>query len=74
MKARGMGLSLPLAGVSMTLAGGTPPGIRLASTIDEVPDSWQFAQFKPTPRHHLAVAVRRRGRNRAIALRELRAE
>jgi len=74
IKARGMGLSLPLDGFSMQLAAGRPPGIRFATTIDDAAGTWQFAQFRPTPRHHLAVAVRRRGGDRAIRLRELRVE
>jgi 4'-phosphopantetheinyl transferase len=74
IKARGMGMSLPLDGFSMTIGAGHAPSILFAPTIDDDPGSWQFAQFRPTPRHHLAVAVRRRGPDRAIELRELRVE
>ena len=74
IKARGMGLSLPLDGFSMTIDESGPASIRFSPAIDDDPATWQFAQFRPTPRHHLAVAVRRRGRDRAIRLRELRVE
>ncbi len=70
IKARGMGMSLPLDGFSMQLADGRPPGITFEASIDDDPGTWQFAQFRPTPRHLLAVAVRRRGHNRAIDVRE----
>ena len=74
IKARGQGLSLPLDGFSMQLAAGGPLSIRFSTTIDDEAATWQFAQFRPTPRHRLAVAVRRRGGDRAIQLRELRVE
>lgn len=71
MKARGMGLSLPLDGFSMRLDA-HPVTIRFTDAIDDDPRTWQFAQFTPSPRHRLAVAVRRRGSDRAILVREFR--
>jgi len=71
IKARGMGLSLPLDGFTMQI-GTDAASIRFAPSIDDDPSTWQFAQFTPTPRHRLAVAVRRRGRDRGIRLREFR--
>ena len=70
IKARGMGLSLPLDGFSMQLDPERPPRIHFAAAIDTAPDSWQFAQFNPSPCHRLAVAVRRPGRDLAIRVRE----
>lgn len=70
IKARGMGLSLPLDGFSMHLDAGAPR-ITFAPSIDDAPASWQFAQFHPSPRHRLAVAIRRRGPDLAIRWREL---
>jgi 4'-phosphopantetheinyl transferase len=67
IKARGMGMSLPLDGFSMHLEDGGPPRIRF-SEIDDRADSWQFAQFRLPPRHYVAVAVRRRERDRTIRL------
>ena len=74
IKARGMGLSLPLDGFSMRLEDGRPPRIRFTSALQDTPERWQFAQFRPTPRHCLAVAVRRHGPDRAIRLREFTLE
>jgi 4'-phosphopantetheinyl transferase len=74
IKARGMGLSLPLDGFSMLLDGGGSPRIRFLPSLPDDPASWQFAQFRPTPRHCLAVAVRRRGRDRAIHVGEFTLE
>jgi 4'-phosphopantetheinyl transferase len=71
IKARGMGLSLPLDGFSIEIDAGGPPRISFAAAMDEDPRSWQFAQFNPTPKHRLAVAVRRRDRDLAIRIREL---
>jgi len=71
IKARGLGLSLPLDGFSMQLEAGGPPRIRFTGSIDAAPESWQFAQFDPSPRHRLALAVRRHGPDLAIRLREL---
>ena len=56
IKARGLGLSLPLDGFSMQLDPDGPPRISFAAAIDTDPDSWQFAQH-PSPRHRLAVAA-----------------
>ena len=74
IKARGMGLSLPLDGFSMLLDGAGPPRIRFLPSLPDDAASWQFAQFRPTPRHCLAVAVRRRGAERTIHLREFTLE
>jgi len=71
IKARGMGLSLPLDRFSMRLDGDGPPRIAFAAGADDEPESWQLAQFTPTPAHRLAVAVRRRGPDLSIRLREL---
>jgi 4'-phosphopantetheinyl transferase len=74
IKARGMGLSLPLDGFSMHPAAGGPPRIRFTATIEDDPQSWQFEQFEPSARHRLAVAVRRRGADLAMRFRELEVE
>lgn len=69
IKARGMGLSLPLNSFSMILDAAAPR-ISFAAGVNDDPTSWQFAQFDPSPRHRLAVAVRRRGPDLAIRFRE----
>jgi 4'-phosphopantetheinyl transferase len=71
IKARGLGLSLPLDGFSIHLETAGPPRISFAAAIADDPGTWQFAQFDPSPRHRLAVAVRRRGPDLAIRIREL---
>jgi 4'-phosphopantetheinyl transferase len=70
IKARGMGLSLPLDGFSMLVDGGGPPSIRFSAQIDDDPATWQFARFSPARRYCGAVAVRRRGADVAIQVRE----
>lgn len=70
IKARGLGLALPLDGFSMHLDGAAAASIRLSAAIDDDAQTWQFARFRPSPRHRLALAVRRRGADRAIRLDE----
>lgn len=60
IKARGMGLSLPLEQFSFHLAEGQPVCISFDPRLEDDPLSWQFAQFRPTPRHMIAAALRRR--------------
>jgi 4'-phosphopantetheinyl transferase len=66
LKARGVGLSLPLADFSIHLGGSGPPlggvapiSISFAPQLDDDPAWWQFALLHPTPQHALAVAIRR---------------
>jgi 4'-phosphopantetheinyl transferase len=59
IKARGMGLALPLMDFAFTLSPSRPPAIAFSGGISDVPETWQFVQSWPTPSHRLAVAVRR---------------
>ncbi|HVA45288.1 MAG TPA: 4'-phosphopantetheinyl transferase superfamily protein [Pirellulales bacterium] len=59
LKARGVGLSLGLHRFSMHFSPGQAPTISFAPGLVDDPAAWQFAQFRPAPRHLLAVAVRR---------------
>ncbi|MGE3886335.1 MAG: 4'-phosphopantetheinyl transferase superfamily protein [Vicinamibacterales bacterium] len=61
IKARGMGLALPLRRFAFRLASPGPPSIAFDPEIDDDAQTWQFAQAWPTGRHRLAVAVRRSG-------------
>jgi 4'-phosphopantetheinyl transferase len=56
IKARGMGLSLPLDGFWFDLGSGAPR-IRFAATCPDRPGRWHFEQHQPTPHHKLALAV-----------------
>jgi 4'-phosphopantetheinyl transferase len=70
VKARGLGLTLPLREFSFSLTGARIR-IEFAAPGDDVASSWQFALLRPTPSHLLAVAVCR-GENpeRRIVVRE----
>ena len=65
IKARGMGLALPLDQFAFDLDRAAPPGaaapIHLAFTPEMNDDEarWHFTRFHPTPQHALALAVRR---------------
>jgi 4'-phosphopantetheinyl transferase len=69
IKARGVGMSLPLHAISFSLAG---TRIRIASGVpgDTASDRWNFTSMRPTPRHLLAVAQRGDGPSRTLIVRE----
>jgi len=62
IKARGMGLSIPLDKFWFLLDGEvpapSPARLVLAPDMDDDASAWSFAQFQPTERHLLAVARR----------------
>ena len=71
IKARGMGLSLPLDGFSMVLGSDRPPTIAFAPAIhDDDATAWQFVQFSPSQHHRLALAIRRNGTEVVVRFRE----
>ncbi len=59
LKARGAGLSLPLAHFAFHLAPGAPPRISFDERLPDVPEAWQFVLLRPSARHFGALAVRR---------------
>lgn len=58
IKARGLGLSVPLASFAFSLEGSSPT-VRCEVELGDPGEAWQFQQLWPTPRHAAAVAVRR---------------
>jgi 4'-phosphopantetheinyl transferase len=60
IKARGMGLALPLDGFAFSLEEGHPPRITMDAVLDDEA-SWEFVQLRPTPAHLVSLCVRRRG-------------
>ena len=61
IKARGLGLALPLNQFTFLRTPGQAPTIEFAPELHDAAASWQFAQFWPTPTHRMAVAIRRAG-------------
>jgi 4'-phosphopantetheinyl transferase len=61
IKARGLGLALPLDGFAFDLDQPGPLRIAFAATLADDPAAWQFAQFRAGPVHPLAVAIHRPG-------------
>ena len=59
IKARGMGLTLPLEQFSFHLEAGQPVRISFDPRLHDDPHSWQFTQFQPTSQHQMAAAIRR---------------
>jgi 4'-phosphopantetheinyl transferase len=68
IKARGLGLALPLRHFTFVRWPGCAPTIQFAPELHDEPTSWQFAQFWPTPHHRMAVAVRRVGTDLPITV------
>jgi 4'-phosphopantetheinyl transferase len=56
VKARGMGLQLPLDKFSMHVAPLRKLAITFSGDLGDDPKSWCFSKFSPSPRHRLAVA------------------
>jgi 4'-phosphopantetheinyl transferase len=56
IKARGMGLSLPLESFWFELEP-PPPQLRCTPRCDDQPEGWWFGHFRPTPFHWAALAV-----------------
>jgi len=68
VKARGLGLSIPLEAFSIVLDG---PAIRLEfdPEIDDDPSRWQLARFDLSPTHAAAVVARVAGRGGSFVVR-----
>lgn len=58
IKARGMGLAIPLDQFSFLIDEGKEPGIAFDPRLEDDPAAWQFARLRPTRGHAVAVAVR----------------
>lgn len=59
IKARGMGLSIPLDQFSFRLRSTEPIGISFAPELVDDPNSWYFERHTPSNSHTLSLAVRR---------------
>ncbi len=71
IKARGMGLSLPLSDFAFCLRPPALPTITFDAALEDDPSSWQFYQASPTPAHRLGLAVRRNGLDLPIRVRKV---
>lgn len=71
IKARGLGLALPLADFAFTLSPPAPPAIAFEPSLDDDPAAWQFYQDWPTPHHRLGLAVRREGADLPVRVRSV---
>lgn len=74
IKARGLGLAIPLGEFAFTLRPPAPPRVQFAEGFDDDAARWQFWQAWPTPRHRVALAVERTGPDLAVALRMIAVE
>ena len=58
IKARGLGLALPLRKFSMHVDEDRSVSITMDPSIGDVPEGWYFQLFDPTDTHRLAVGIR----------------
>jgi len=62
IKARGLGLSLPLGQFSFQLDEAGPISISFDPRLGDEPEDWQFALYRPSVRHVMAAALHRGAR------------
>jgi 4'-phosphopantetheinyl transferase len=68
IKARGLGLAVPLADFAFHLDGHDRVRITFTPRIDDHPQQWQFTRFVLKERHKVAVALRRTGQDARLTL------
>lgn len=66
IKARGMGLSLPLRRFAFSLAEDRPPAISFTGPDRSDPSDWQFAELRLDSRFQVALAVERPASERLV--------
>lgn len=70
IKARGLGLSIPLNLFWFDVEG-EDIGFSADESLGEAPGNWQFRQFRASPRHLIAVAAQTGGAPLSLRVREL---
>ncbi|MEP7118785.1 MAG: 4'-phosphopantetheinyl transferase superfamily protein, partial [Acidobacteriota bacterium] len=68
IKARGLGLALPLDAFAFGLRPPLSPSIAFADGFNDLPARWQFWQAWPTSEHRLALAIERDGADLSVTL------
>ena len=61
IKARGMGLAIPLHEFAFAIRPPAAPVIRFVDGFEDSPERWQFWQAWPTATHRLSLAIEREG-------------
>ena len=74
IKARGLGLAIPLADFAFVLRPPSPPVVTFVDGFDDDAARWQFWQAWPTADHRIGLAIERTGRDLDVRLRTLPAE
>jgi 4'-phosphopantetheinyl transferase len=69
IKARGLGLAIPLDAFAFTLRPPQLPTVGFVDGFDDRADRWQFWQEWPTPAHRLSLAIERHGPDLPVHLR-----
>jgi 4'-phosphopantetheinyl transferase len=69
IKARGLGLAIPLHHFAFTRHPDGGRTVRFVAELGDDPGTWQFWQATPDPAHRLALAVRRAGADLVVRVR-----
>jgi 4'-phosphopantetheinyl transferase len=57
IKARGLGLSIPLDKFAFHLSDDRPPRLEIDPVLDDQASGWRFCSLQPTPTHRAALCV-----------------
>lgn len=68
IKARGLGLAIPLGAFAFRLRPPAAPSIAFVDGFDDTPGRWQFWQAWPTGDHRLSLAIERTGPDLPVRL------
>lgn len=74
IKARGLGLAIPLDAFAFTLHTDAPPTVAFIDGFDDRAERWQFWQAWPTDNHRLSLAIEREGVDLSVVPRALTIE
>jgi len=69
IKAKGLGLSLPLDQFSFNFSERDRVGVKFSPKLDEFPESWNFSLLQPSERHQAAIAYKPADLSSTLALR-----
>ena len=71
IKARGMGLALPLDGFAFALEREGQIGFTVNPELDDIAERWRFWLFRESPQHYIALCVERHAHVPQVVMRDV---